>query len=103
MEWPWRPSIPPFLSKTKTHVRLTAYIARYAQPEFTMKLATFSVSGEPRFGSVTDRGVLDLTRASELMNEEAPGSLSAALTDWDDSLRRVVSLERRLLARRDAD
>ncbi len=69
-----------------------------------MKLATFSVKGEPHFGSVTDRGVVDFTQALTVVKDEkVPRSLAEALGGWEDALGRLVSFERRVLARPDID
>ena len=68
-----------------------------------MKLASFLVKGEPHFGSVTDRGVLDFTQASALMGGEAPRSLAEALSGGEDAVGKLASFEGRMLARPDVD
>ena len=67
-----------------------------------MKLASFLVNGEQHFGSVTDKGVLDFTQASELTTEEeAPRSLAEALGEWENTLERLMRFEERMLKRPD--
>ncbi len=67
-----------------------------------MKLANFSVDGELRIGSVTDRGVLDFTQASKLRKGyEVPRSLSEALEEWDYMLKTMKKLEEHLQERSD--
>ncbi len=69
-----------------------------------MKLATFSVKGEPHFGSVTDRGIVDFTQASTVMKDEkVPRSFAEALIGWDNALGRLMNFERHVLSRPDID
>ncbi len=65
-----------------------------------MKLASFESEGGPRLGLVTDRGIVDITKASELLSlRRTPRTVESALEDWGASYDILRTLEREVLDR----